>query len=293
MTKMQLETFVCLAKTLNYAKTARIMFLSQPAITQQIKALEAELGAGLFIRSTRKVQLTAAGEVFYADCQDILSRLENTVVKLRRCDACFRESLRVNCGDLLSLSRMDEVLRRFAARMPHIHLYLDYDGDAVSSVKRFLEGKADVAFGARHAMLDKEALGFHMLRKGRFQCVMPSGSPLACQESVGWKDFSGENLILMEKEYCPPELQEIQEELGKACQESVAYYSSSVLASIKMIQAGLGIAVMPDFACPDCEGICLRPVRDVEELEYGIFWKKKESSAKIQCFVECVGEAMA
>ena len=43
MTKMQLETFVCLAKTLNYAKTARIMFLSQPAITQQIKALEAEL----------------------------------------------------------------------------------------------------------------------------------------------------------------------------------------------------------------------------------------------------------
>ena len=68
----QLEYFIAVAEHLNFTKAAQQFYISQTAVTLQIKALEEELGVTLFHRSNRKVELTPAGKTFLEDANAIL-----------------------------------------------------------------------------------------------------------------------------------------------------------------------------------------------------------------------------
>ena len=73
MNTTQLECFVSLASTLNFAKTAEQVYLTQPAVTKEIQSLESELSAKLFIRTTRSVSLTDVGRQFLPEANSILN----------------------------------------------------------------------------------------------------------------------------------------------------------------------------------------------------------------------------
>ena len=75
MNQKQLEIFTTLAQTLNFTKTAEQLFLSQTTVTLQIHALEEELQAKLFDRTSRSVRLTYAGSVFLEGAQKILKMM--------------------------------------------------------------------------------------------------------------------------------------------------------------------------------------------------------------------------
>ncbi|MBP3883537.1 MAG: LysR family transcriptional regulator, partial [Olsenella sp.] len=72
MNTSQLECFVQVALNLNFRRAAEELHLSQPTVSKQIASLEAELGAPLFVRTTREVLLTSLGEAFFKDAQEIL-----------------------------------------------------------------------------------------------------------------------------------------------------------------------------------------------------------------------------
>ena len=79
MNLKQLEYFVSVAETLNFTKAAKKCFISQTAMTQQIRALEEGIGAALFIRDKHHVELTPAGRVFMNEARVILARAEEAV----------------------------------------------------------------------------------------------------------------------------------------------------------------------------------------------------------------------
>ena len=76
MTTMQLECFLAVTETLNFAKAASQLNVTQPAVTQQIRTLEEELNVKLFKRTTRMVQLTPEGQIFFDDARDILNKIQ-------------------------------------------------------------------------------------------------------------------------------------------------------------------------------------------------------------------------
>ena len=79
----QLEYFVVVAEELNFSRAAERLHMTQPPLSTQIRALETEVGAVLFERSTRKVRLTEAGELFYASSRRLLSQLRDNVTQAR------------------------------------------------------------------------------------------------------------------------------------------------------------------------------------------------------------------
>ena len=78
-----LKYFVAVAEELNFRRAAQVVHIAQPALSQQIKQLEGELGVALFARSHHKVELTAAGKTFYASAQMILKEARQAVADAR------------------------------------------------------------------------------------------------------------------------------------------------------------------------------------------------------------------
>ena len=84
MNTEQLRYFVSVARYRNFTETAREFYVTQPAVTHQISALEREVGARLFLRTTRNVSLTRAGELFLEDAKRILDQEERALGRLHR-----------------------------------------------------------------------------------------------------------------------------------------------------------------------------------------------------------------
>ena len=283
--KHQLETFAHLAKTLSFAETARALYVTQPAVSQQIARLEDEMGVRLVDRSGRRVELTAAGKLFAADCDDILSRLDGAIARARDQDVRFTGSLRVGCGNFAAISRLDKILERFTKRMPNVHLYIAHDG-AVETWSAFAQGSLDTAFSARRA--DAPAgTAFTKLADGGFVCVMP-GNRLAEKPSVSLAELAGESLIFLEDSCCPPEMRDAQMQILHRCPGCAVYYSGSALVSATMIKAGIGAAVMPDFAQPVFEGVSTATVPELGRVELGLYWR--EGSAPARELARCAEE---
>lgn len=76
MNSQELKCFVVAADRLNFTRAAKELYVTPPTVTHHIQHLENELGVKLFIRDSKSVQLTTAGEIFYHDAHDILLRME-------------------------------------------------------------------------------------------------------------------------------------------------------------------------------------------------------------------------
>ena len=91
MNLQQLEYFLAVAKLLNFTRVAEKYFISQTAVTQQIKSLEEQLGVKLFNRTKRKVELTPAGTVFIEEAQAIINRTKEAITKTQAAATGFLE----------------------------------------------------------------------------------------------------------------------------------------------------------------------------------------------------------
>ena len=110
MNTEQLRYFVSVARYRNFTETAREFYVTQPAVTHQISALEREVGARLFLRTTRNVSLTRAGELFLEDAKRILDQEERALGRLRHPGGHRRGGLRCELLGALRLEG-DERLR--------------------------------------------------------------------------------------------------------------------------------------------------------------------------------------
>ena len=121
----QLRYFVTAAETLNFTEAARRHFISQPAISSQISALERSLKVKLFRRSSHQVRLTEAGRAFYDDAADILERLE--AAQVRAANIAEGRVGRIAVATLaVSPSRLGRCLSAFYQRCPEVQVDLSF-----------------------------------------------------------------------------------------------------------------------------------------------------------------------
>lgn len=115
-----LRYFLAVAEELNFSRAAERLHVAQPALSAQIRAVERQLGCQLFDRTTRRVELTASGQMLLADARDILARTDEAVAKLRAAARGERGALRIGfvahgAGEIGA-----EILQRFAAAFPAV-----------------------------------------------------------------------------------------------------------------------------------------------------------------------------
>src|ERR671916_752496 len=119
-----LRYFVAVAEELHFTRAAERMYIAQPALSEQIKRLEGELGVELLRRTTRRVELTAAGEEFLARARRILQEADEALAEATRAARGETGSIRVATGATAGLELVPEVLRTFRAERPQVRVDL-------------------------------------------------------------------------------------------------------------------------------------------------------------------------
>jgi DNA-binding transcriptional LysR family regulator len=190
-----LRAFVAVAQELNFTRAAERLHLAQQALSAQIRQLESRLGTKLFERTTRKVGLTAAGELLLPHAVAVLAELDAGIGSLQAASRAQRATLRVGLSGTASVPAVSETMRLFAERHPEVELQAtNYGLDRPSAGLK--EGAVDVAF-VRPPFLDEGLSMVTVLTEERF-AVLREDHPLASREAVRPEDVVGEPWIWVE-----------------------------------------------------------------------------------------------
>lgn len=122
MNTKQLEYFISVAENLSFTKTAEKFYISQTAVTQQIKALEEQINVTLFTRSKRHVELTPAGKVFLSEARTIIKNINDAIAKTQQFAHGFFGTLSIGTLIGYEKNKLQQYLKEFSNTYPNISM---------------------------------------------------------------------------------------------------------------------------------------------------------------------------
>src|SRR6202163_4688907 len=141
----QIRSFLSIAETVHFGRTAQLIHLSQPDLSLQIRALEEEVGARLFERNRRKTTLTAAGLAFRDDAAAALSQLDEAIRKARLAANGKLGLLRIGFISTAGNEMVPNIIRRFGKLNPDVQISLRAIPTA-DQVQMLENGSLDIGF---------------------------------------------------------------------------------------------------------------------------------------------------
>ncbi len=243
----QLQCFLTLSDLLNYGKTARALYSSQPTITFQIKSLEEALNTKLFERDRQQVRLTDAGLAFREYAQSIV----DTVDAARECLGGLhnRLRLRVSCGPVGQFILLPAVIRTLTSRYPEFDLEVS-ELTTEQQMTRLPEGKVDALLMIGE--LPVRGMRFDPICKEPLVAIVSRESPLAARGSISVEAFREHSIIASRPRDCrfhQPFLHSLLEPYGIAPRIVEAPHSCSVQFAYAAAGEGIVIGTASMAAC--------------------------------------------
>lgn len=193
----QLEYFVCAAHHLNFTKAAKECYISQTAMTQQIQALERNIGVQLFIRDKHHMELTTAGKVYLKEAKAILKRSDEAIRLARMASTGMDGELSVGFISGFGQSDGYGLLRGFHEAFPDIKL--KFFRNTMSGLMEYLQkGECDIAFTVQPHQRAYENMNRQYIRSYPLYVVMSRNNPLAEEKEITCKELKDQAFIIMQ-----------------------------------------------------------------------------------------------
>lgn len=240
----QIECFQAVAELGSFSRAAERMNTTQPALSQAIRDLETGLGARLFDRTTRRVDLTEAGQAFAASAFVVLAELDRAVSNVQDLGQLRRGRLRIAAPPLLAAAVLPAVLRETAAQHPDLSLQVeDLGTDAI--VEQVRNGRADLGLGTFQP--GEEGVVVTPVLRDRLMVFLAADHALADQTELTWAQIAGQPQVALTRESGLRLLAEVGfESAGQPYRPALEVHQiHTALALVE--QAGL-IAVLPAYA---------------------------------------------
>jgi DNA-binding transcriptional LysR family regulator len=243
----QVAYFVAVAEARSFTAAAAQLLVAQPSLSQQVRALERQVGADLLDRSSRGTTLTPAGRAFLAAARGLLADADAAVTGARAAAGLDGGTLRVAALTSLATWVLPVAIAAFRQRFADIPLRLTEFTSRPGLEECMAEGRADVAVGARPP---DWAGPVRVLGAERYTLVVPRGHPRAGQCGVPLAAFAGADWVHYAAGHGLRTL--VQEACGAAgFTPRVAVECRSVDAAARLAASGLGVALVPDAAASD------------------------------------------
>src|ERR1700733_10109440 len=243
----QLRSFLSIAETLHFGRTAELIHLSQPALSLQIKALEEEVGVRLFERNRRKTTLTAAGLAFRDDAAAALSQLEQAIRGARRAASGKLGLLRIGFVSTAGSEIVPNIVRQFKESNPEVEFSLRNILTA-QQVQMLETGSLDIGF-LRLPLGEQSALDVVTVHREPFVLVVPSSHKLAKRKRVRLREVAGQDFVMYERTYATGFHDLIFGMLRDAgIIPKVCQTAGEMPMLISLVDSGVGVAILPASA---------------------------------------------
>lgn len=246
-----LRYFVVVAEEGHFTRAAERLGMQQPPLSQQIRALEDELGFALFRRHPKGAELTVGGRVFLKEAQAILQGVEQAAVRAARAADGSEGSLALGfTSSAAAHPLIPRIMRAYRDAWPAVSLELR-EGNAAELIDAVDTGKLDIAF-LRLPVSRPPGLAFHRLLEEEMLLVLPAGHALLRGRqrkeppAISLKSLKDERFILVRRHGAPG----MYSNLLDACERAgftprVAIEVDRMLTNISLVAAGAGVSAVP------------------------------------------------
>lgn len=249
---IQLESFVAVAEELHFGAAAARLNMTQPPLSRQIQLLERELDAQLFERSSRKVELTAAGKVLLPSARRILDLCTKTSLDVRRVSTGDAGSIVIGYTAIAGQAALPSILRKAGEQIAGVSLVLR-EAVSVDQLDALSRGSIDI--GLLRPIVARPGVVTRPFMEDRLVVALPEGHELATGNGVFLKQLDGLPLMMYstaEARYFHDLVMRLYESAG--VQANITQFASQAPALLAFVAAGLGVTLVPrssmDFAPP-------------------------------------------
>lgn len=260
----QARAFLFVADELHFGRAAARLFMTQPALSRTIRALEASVGVPLLERSTRRVRMTAAGEAFAAECRLALGHLDRAAASALNAAEGREGRLRVGYMDFAINGRLPQILKSFGTKYPHVLVDLEYIPTAMQHTA-LLEGRIDIGFVIGEFRAPR-ILNLPV-DSDDFVALLPEGHRLASRSSLRLADLSDEPFVLGSEDT----FSSFRQLLFPLCHAAGFYprivqQASNTSGIFGMVAAGVGVTLYAGCARNfKRAGVVVKPLADVRD----------------------------
>ncbi len=288
-----LRYFLAVAEELNFSRAAERLRIAQPALSAQIRLLEKQLGCQLFVRTTRRVELTANGQMLLGDARDILARADEAVSKLRAAARGERGVLRIGFVAHGAGEIGTEILHRFAAAFPVVETQF-VESATLEEVQRHVRDReSDVAFAWLPPLY--EELEVEPIRSEQVFIGMHLEHRLASRPTLTRSDVTPEPIVAPWDEVPFEVLAPWLEQFRPAGRRPDDPNGKGLAECLSIASRGVAVYCVPDsvpryHSRPD---LVFRRVVDATPGQVAVVWHRETQNPVVASFVEIARATVA
>jgi DNA-binding transcriptional LysR family regulator len=257
----QLRYLVALAEERNFTRAAASVHVAQPALSQQIRKLEDELGLALVERTTRRMALTAAGELLVVRARRILAELESAETELQALRGMYAGHVTIGTMHTMGPVDLSLVLALFAEHHPAVDFTVcEQSSGEMAEMLRVDE--LDLAFLSVTERMESHGLGLHQLVSEELVVVLPREHRLGKRRQVRMAELADEPFVSFREGARLRELL-VSASHGAGFAPRVTIESNESQRIRRLVARGLGVAILPRSDAED-PGAAVAVVRLVE-----------------------------
>ncbi len=241
------KTFITVVEKASFSEAAKVLSLSQPAISFQIQSIEKEYGQTLLDRSGLRVQLTEAGKIFFNYAKQILKLDRALSESIDELQGVVRGRLVLGASTIPGEYLVPKILGKFIKEFPDVETELEI-GDTAEILEKIKEHEIDIGFVG--ALPKPNNLQIEEFVTDDLILILPPNHPLASQEKVTIEEVLGEPFVLREKgSGTRKTIEETLEREGMSPQSlNEVIDLGSTQAVLSGVEAGLGISIVSKYA---------------------------------------------
>ena len=282
-----IRSFLSVAETLHFGRSARLLNLSQPALSLRVKALEDELGVQLLSRNRQGTELTEAGLAFREDAAIALEKLEFAKRKAQWASAGKLGHIRIGFISTAGFEIVPNLMRRFRKSYPDVDFsirniltgpQLDMIGD----------GLLDVGF-LRLPIENRKEIVVTTVHKEPFVAILPAGHLLSVKKEIRLRELKGNPFVMYAREYAPGFHDLLTGTLSRAgVVPKVVQTAGEMPTLISLVDAGVGVSIVPaSVAKRIVSRVVVCSITDrLPESEIGLAFARQNTAAVVRRFCE-------
>lgn len=272
-----LKYIIAVAENENFAKAANQVFVSQPALSMQIKKLEDELEVKIFERDKKRFLITEAGREIIKKSREALHKIDEIKEIAKNFHDPFGGTLKIGAFPTLASYFFPDLVKKISKKFPKLKLFLTEE-KTEELLKKLQNGEIDIALLAM-PIAEPDLLGEKIFTE-KFLLAMPQNHQLAKKKKIQASDLKGQNLMLLEDGHC------LRNQALEACSmlgafEAQDFRATSLETLRQMVLAGSGITFMPEIAVKKDDKISYLPIANAPTRSIGLYFRKNFSRKEL------------